>query len=116
MELLKKRETVVTENVSGYRFAISGMHSNVRVEFEWLTVDLNGNITELEHDTSQFRGGGGCTYYPGDSRFEDHVRNFMSELLKENQTDFKNLRDKLNPEWRKIAESVRREAMAKYDF
>lgn len=116
MELLKKRETVVTEKISGYRFAISSMHSNVRVEFEWLTVDLNGNITELEHDTSQFRGGGGCSYYPEDPQFEGHVRNFMSELLKENQADFKNMRDKLNPEWRKIAESVRREAMAKYDF
>ena len=116
MQTLKKQKTVVTEEVSGFRYATGSDHHGVFVETEWLDVDLNGNVIQLEHDTSQFRGGGGCTYYPGEDRFEDHVRYFMSKLLEQSPSDFKDMRSRLNPKWREVAEAVRKQFIAKYDF
>lgn len=116
MQTLKKQKTIVTEEVAGFRYAIGSDHHGVFVEVEWLDVDLNGSIIQLEHDTSQFRGGGGCTYCPDDDRFEDHVRYFMSSLLEQSPSDFKDMRSRLNSKWRDVAEAVRKSFIDKYNF
>ena len=116
MDPLKKQTTIVKEEVVGFRYATGSNHNGVFVETEWLDVDRDGNVIKIEHDTSQFRGGGACTYYPSEDRFEDHVRYFMSSLLKQNKSDFKDMRSRLNSKWRRIAEAVRKEAIANYDF
>ena len=97
-------------------FEIGDKTYGTYVAVEWLFVNLQGDIVSLEHDTSQYRGGGACIYTPQTENFDAHVRYFFEKLLKENKEEFIKLRGKLNSRWKSVAESVRKDAIAAFDF
>ena len=74
--------------------------------YQDLFVNVNGEVTWIEHDTSFYAGDGKCSYTQSNQDFKIHVRCFMEDLLRRDISEFESMKGALKQEWRKMAEEV----------
>ena len=114
----KTYEKVSQEKQTGYRVVLKSRsrYSSVELPYETMYIDMNGDVMYIDHDSSCSAGGGFCTFRRGELNFRENVRAFMEQLLKQNVEEFRNMRNVLTGEWHEMAETVRKNAVSKYNF
>ena len=75
-------------------------------------VDCSGNVILADHGNWL----NGTTRYHGEEGFESAVVMAMRRILDSDIVEFKKMRSRLNPHYLEIAESIRRDKMAEYNF
>lgn len=111
-------EKVTHDKQTGYKVVITSKsrYSSIESPYETMYIDMNGDVMYIDHDSSDSAGGGFCYYTKDKPDFWRHVRSFMEKLLEQNVDEFKKMRDVLTGEWLEMAETIRKDAVSKFDF
>ena len=114
----KTYEKVTQERQSGYSVVLTShsRYSSVEFPYETMYIDMNGDVISIVHDSSNYAGGGFCTYTKDNYNFRRHVKFFMEQLLEKDLNEFKNMHNVLTGEWYEMAETVRKHAISKFNF
>lgn len=107
MEKIFKEEVVRVS--SGTKFSWKDPYSDWSAE---LTVDENGKPIHASYGSMK----GWCSKSPDDIGFDGVVHEVMTDLFRNDLEEFRKMRDSLNSEYRQMAESIRKDAISKYDF